>query len=296
MAAALAALVGRARKTVAAQVLEKFIHDGAANWAIVIAWNGLLSVFPLVLAIAGLLGLILGTQASASIHSAALNLFPGGAQKDVLSALQAFEEQKGILALAGFVGLLWSGSALFGAMERAFAAVSLAPPRAFLQQRAMAFSMIFLFAGIALVAVGSSLLLLPALPHLLRVPPQLHTGLAAAGLQALIGIAAGMVLFTTVYYVVPRQRLAMVKVMPGAVVAGVLFEAITLLFPLYARIDPGVASYGKTFGLLFLLMAYFYLLGLIIMLGAEVNAVLSPARGGGNRPPAASTREPPRGR
>src|SRR5438309_1253380 len=56
----------------------------------------------------------------------------------------------------------------------------------------------------------------------------------------------------------------------------VLFEAITLLFPLYLEINKGINQYGKTFGLFFLLMTFFFFLGLITMVGVEVNSVIYP--------------------
>jgi len=59
-------------------------------------------------------------------------------------------------------------------------------------------------------------------------------------------------------------------------VAGILFELVTLLFPLYLSINRGINQYGATFGLLFLLMTFFFFLGLITMIGVEVNSVIYP--------------------
>jgi hypothetical protein len=51
---------------------------------------------------------------------------------------------------------------------------------------------------------------------------------------------------------------------------------VTLLFPLYLSINRGINQYGATFGLLFLLMTFFFFLGLITMIGVEVNSVIYP--------------------
>jgi len=67
------------------------------------------------------------------------------------------------------------------------------------------------------------------------------------------------------------------QVWPGALVTGILFEVVTLIFPVYLTFNKGLNAYGKTFGLFFLLMTFFYFVGLITMVGAEVNSVLSPA-------------------
>src|SRR5204862_3308119 len=85
-----------------------------------------------------------------------------------------------------------------------------------------------------------------------------------------------ILLFGSMYYVIPNRRQQLRKVIPGALLAGILFEAITLLFPLYLELNKGLNQYGKTFGLLFVLMTFFFFLGLITMIGVEVNSVIYP--------------------
>jgi membrane protein len=86
------------------------------------------------------------------------------------------------------------------------------------------------------------------------------------------------VLFGVIYYVVPNRKQRFRQVLPGAVLGGVLFEAITLLFPLYLKVNTGINAYGSAFALMFLLMAYFFLMGQIMMLGLELNSVLYPIK------------------
>src|SRR5207253_11284593 len=117
---------------------------------------------------------------------------------------------------------------------------------------------------------------LPAFITLTDVPSLLTSGVAALILQAIIGLIAGFVLFLSIYFIIPHRRQQFKKVWPGALVAGVLFEAITLLFPLYLEINKGINQYGKTFELFFMLMTFFFFLGLITMIGVEVNSVIYP--------------------
>ena len=134
--------------------------------------------------------------------------------------------------------------------------------------------MVFLLTILAGVAVTTSSVL-PALSQLPNLPEFL-TGGAGAGLQLAIGILAGFSLFTVIYFVVPNRKLRLRQVWPGALVTGILFEVVTLIFPVYLSINKGLNAYGKTFGLFFLLMTFFYFVGLITMVGVEVNSVLSP--------------------
>jgi HAMP domain-containing protein len=61
-------------------------------------------------------------------------------------------------------------------------------------------------------------------------------------------------------------------VLPGALLAGVLIEILSLFaFPLYASIAGGFNTYGAQFGLFFLLATWFYLLSQLILLGAVFN-------------------------
>src|SRR5205807_552483 len=108
------------------------------------------------------------------------------------------------------------------------------------------------------------------------MPLFLYSGVAAFILQVTIGTIAGLLLFGSMYYVIPNRKQQFRKVVPGALVAGILFEAITLLFPLYLELNKGLNQYGATFGLFFLLMTFFFFLGLITMVGVEVNSVLYP--------------------
>jgi len=77
----------------------------------------------------------------------------------------------------------------------------------------------------------------------------------------LVGITAGFLLFGSIYYVIPNRKQEFRKVIPGALVAGILFELVTLLFPLYLSINKGINAYGATFGLFFLLMTFLLLSG-----------------------------------
>jgi hypothetical protein len=92
----------------------------------------------------------------------------------------------------------------------------------------------------------------------------------------LVGIIAGFLLFGTMYYVIPNRKQNFRKVIPGALVAGILFELITLVFPLYISLNRGLNQYGATFGLLFVLMTFVFFLGLVTMIGIELNSVLYP--------------------
>jgi YihY family inner membrane protein len=160
-------------------------------------------------------------------------------------------------------------------MEQAFAVIYHTKPRDFIRQKLIAFGMVFLFTVLVGIAVATSAVL-PALKQIPNIPSFLYSGAAAYILQVIVGITAGFLLFGGWYYVIPNRKQQFRKVIPGALVAAVLFELITLLFPLYISLNNGINQYGKTFGLFFVLMTFFFFLGLITMIGVEVNSVIYP--------------------
>lgn len=266
-------------QSVPARVVQKFIEDQAPNWAIVIAWNGLFALFPIALVAAALLGLVLQFEGVTSdkIYEALLAAIPdAGTRASLFKILTTVREQTGLLAIIGLVGLIWGGSGLFGAMEQAFSVVYRVRPRDFIRSKLMSIAMVFLFTILAGIAVTTSSLL-PALKQIPNIPEFLTSGVAAFLTQFALGVAAGSVLFLIIYYVVPHRKQLLRHVWPGALVAGGLFELVSLIFPLYLAINKGLDAYGKTFGLFFLLMTFFFFVGLITMVGVEVNSVLSPA-------------------
>jgi membrane protein len=266
------------------RVVKRYLGAQGPNSAILIAWNGLFAMFPILLVTATVIGLVLHNPTIAGgIEQQVVHALPGkgDAQKQVTDALNAFKDKSGLLAIVGFVGLLWSGSALFGAIEQGLNALYPCKPRGFVAQKLLGFGMILLFTVLAVPLVLSSSLL-PALESLPVVPRFLSSGPVGLLLQLAAGALDGAVLFAIIYYVVPHRRQRLRQVLPGALVAGVLIEALTMLFPLYFNLAGGFAAYGATFALFFLLLTWFYLLGQITMLGGAVVAeyeMSHPARG-----------------
>jgi membrane protein len=303
-------MVGRAKKFVAwamatlpGRVVQRFGKDQAPNAAVLVAWNLLLSFFPIVLALAAILGLVLGhvgISTRSQFESTMLSQLPTQPQ-DTRNALDAIKQQTGIFFVVGLLGLMWSGSALFGAMEQAFDVIYRLPTRDFIHQKVMGFLMMLLFAGIAVLLILSSSAL-----SLLQSLPLIPEGVLAAApvlkfIQPFVGIAAGLILFGAMYFVVPNRRMHLREVWAGTIAAGVAFYLLSLLFPLYiAYLGRGMNQYGKSLSLLFILMTWAYFVGLIVMLGAELNAVLSERTGGApeaqpaRRVPAASRSAEPR--
>jgi membrane protein len=272
--------VDRLMHSIPGRVVRKFLEDQAPNWAALIAWNTLFAMFPMVLFTASILGFALRMfgQANDKVYTIIFSAIPDPKQQgELITAVSKVKSASGLLFIVGLLFLLWGGSALFGVMEQAFAVIYHTRPRDFIQQKLLSFAMVLLFTvlvGIALI--GSTIAgALNSVRNIPGIPTFFYSG-ASAVLPIIVGVVAGFLLFLAIYYVIPNRKQQFHKVLPGAILSGVLFEAITLLFPLYLNINRGIGQYGATFGLLFILMTFFFFVGLITMAGVELNSVLYP--------------------
>ncbi|MHB1499624.1 MAG: YihY/virulence factor BrkB family protein [Candidatus Dormibacteria bacterium] len=278
------ALWSRVRRTLPIRVGRRYLGRNGANQATLIAWNLLFAIFPIVLLAVTAAGLVFRDPAvGREVAKAVAALLPAGRGSVVLSALRSFHRHSGAMAVVGIVGLVWSGTSLFGAMEQGFAALSGAKTRGFIPQKLMSVGMTVLFTVLAGPVVLSSSLLaaLKALPGL---PGFVSSGPLALIVQMVLGVVVGTILFTAIYHLVPHRRGRLRASALGGVIAAVVFEALSLLFPLYFHLEHGFSSYGSTFGLFFLILAYVFLVAQITVLGyavvVEAGADRSGAGGG----------------
>ena len=263
------------------RVVVKFYRDDGPNWATVIAWNMLSSILPIALALAATAGFVLshvGLQQDL-VARVVLDLLPtdASARQQAIAAIAGIQERRGLLAVLALLGFLWIASNLFGAMEAAFDRAFDAPLRPFPLQKLMALALMLIVSVLALLAVGS-VLVLPLVAELTDTPALVPSSEGARLIQAALGVTSAFVLYFLIYLVVPNRRMDVRETWPGALFAGVAFELLSLIFPVYIGLQPTINQYGRTFALLFVLLAYFFLLGIITMLGAEVNSVVALER------------------
>jgi uncharacterized BrkB/YihY/UPF0761 family membrane protein len=281
-----------------ARVVLKFVEHGGPNQAVLIAWNYLTSVFPIALALAAIGGLVLNAAGfTAQTFAEQLGLIlPGdlGTQKALIEGINSLQQQTGLFALLALGGFIWTGSGLFGAMETVFAIVFETPGRSFIRQKLMALLMMALFVVLALLAVGTSSLL-PLLGQIPWLPFSVVHGNTGFILQVAVGFAAGFVLFFAIYAVVPNRRQRLGPVLAAALFGGVAFELLSLLWPAYIRLNQvGLNRFGSQFAFLFILLTFFYFLGLITVIGADLIAVLDPRDSSKELDPVAGEQARPR--
>jgi membrane protein len=262
MKARLRRLVERAQQTLPAQVLMAYGQSQASNYALALAFAGFMSMFPMMLGALAIIGLAIRDPAThAHFESLILQVFPPSAQPELEKAMNGVRQSAGWLGLVSLGGLLWSASSIFATMEFALTEIFGTRQRDMIRQRLMGLVMMLLLVAaiVVTVAINSVAAFFPL----------------ASWIAWIIGFVAGamvmVALLCALYRFVPNRTFRLADVLPGAVLAGVLIELLSFVFPLYAKIAGSFNTYGAQFALFFLLATWFYLLSQLVLLGAVYN-------------------------
>ena len=256
----------------------RFSADQALNGAVQIAWQAMFSAFPLILGLLGIFGLFLRDPVQRQwLAEAIASQFPSQVA-ELLGFLDETRELSGLLGVASFVGLVWSGYWLFQTMELVFNHFYDAPARPFRKQFIMSLIMMGLYVVLSSLSILASITTTFLLAYSERLAHFDLTGFDPV-IGWLLALGSAVAMFTALYRVIPNRPLRLADVWPGALLAGVLFVLLNQAFPLYFRILGGGYAAYKTLGLFLFLMTWFYCLAVILVLGAELNAFLGGKRG-----------------
>lgn len=252
----------RVRGTVPFRVVTAVGQSQASNYAAALAFSSFLAMFPMMLGALSIIGLSIRDPATeARFQSLLLQLFPSSAQPELQHAILGVKQSAGWLALVSLGGLIWSASGIFATMEFALTQIFGTRQRGMIRQKLMGFVMMLVLVvalGITVAANAAAGYLSPYIPY-------------AWVLSFVIGAAVMVVLLVLLYRFVPNRTFTLLEVFPGALLAGVLIEALSFMFPLYTRFAGSLNTYGAQFGLFFLLATWLYLLSELLLLGAVYN-------------------------
>jgi membrane protein len=255
----LSALSARLGSLYPVRLARAFADSQAPNYAAGLAFNMFMSMFPLLLGLLAIVGLVLRSPTQqASVEATLLSFFPPDAQAALHRTLTGARQHAGLLGLISILGLIWSGSGLFASMEFALGQIFGARQRDFVRQRVMALFMtaVFVVAIVVSTFASASLAFVHGVPFVGPV----------------IGAVTWFLFMLLIYRVVPNRTFSTQShVWPGALLAAVLMEALTLIWPLFARLMHGFDTYGSTFALFFLLATWLYLLAQVLLLGAVAS-------------------------
>lgn len=265
------------------RTLREFLDDHLLQWAAALTFFGVISLFPALLAMVAVLGLI-GAPALEPLIANVSELAPGAARDIALGALQSIEssaDRSSVSFALAVVAALWSASAYVGAFIPAANVVwEVEEARPFLEK---------LLLRIALTLVLLLLIVATALSVVL-------TGPIAESLGNLVGVGKTavelwelakwpflalvmMLLLAILYWAAPNVRHPGWRwVIPGSVLAVAVAIAASAGFTVYvANFGRYNATYGSIGGVLVFLL-WLWLTNIAILLGAEFNAEIGRTR------------------
>ena len=260
---------------------RKARQDSANDLAAAIAFWASFSIFPLLIGILSVSSHFLESPSlQASIYQAVTDSLPGSAEM-VKENLDAVVRYRGTMSMVAILGLFWTAGKVFGAITRAVnRALAVQRSRRPLISKVRYFGMAIVVSVLILVSLGLTVVLEVAL----EAPALSRLGLDAELMSGFRSWTTSFLLvflvFTLIYRLAPYRGVTWDKVLPGALLAAVLFELGKTGFVLYLeRVADLKAVYGSLSSILVLLL-WLYVSALILILGAEYNIVRWQASSG----------------
>jgi membrane protein len=264
--------------TVKRTVME-FREDNMSDWAAALTYYGLLSLFPALIALVSIVGLV-GDPASTTrtITDIVTKLGPSSAADTFAGPIKSITSNRsaaGILLIVGLATALWSASGYVGAFMRAANVIYETPEgRPFWKLRPLQI-LVTLVMLLLLAAVAVALVLTG--PVVDAVAGPLGVGSTAVSIWNIakwpVLLAVVVTMFAVLFYAAPNVKLVGFRwVTPGALLAIVLWLIASAAFAFYVA---NFGSYDKTYGALggvVCLLVWFWITNVALLLGMELNS------------------------
>jgi membrane protein len=251
---------------------RKAYEDGLTGLAAMVAYNLLLSIFPLALIALFVAGRVLRSpELAASVIADARTIFPTAAQSTLVEGIRRLQQSSTTVGIVAVVSSLWVGASFWGALDTAFCRIYHLPCRSWVRQKLFGFGML----GVVLIFIAASVAV-PTVQALATSSAQdLPFGLAdTRDLVYWAGVGFGLViLFVALcitYAVVPKGAIPWSCVWPGALGATLAMGAVDATYPLYLS-NISTLRIGTSAVFVLIALVWFYLLALIVLAGAVVN-------------------------
>jgi YihY family inner membrane protein len=257
--------------------LHQFHENDLFTSAAAMSYFGLMTLFPALLLLFALSNrLAAGTQMLAHV----VQVYPGSSKflHETVQSLSGIST--GIMISCGLI-VMWAGSWVFAVVERALNRIWGTMPRTFLHGRALTLGMIGIV-GLLLsvsVLVTSILLALQEIAGRLS-PRQLENYrlLSSVGsvfwqiVFALVSLLVTFTLFAIVYRFMPNAHVAVRDTIPGAVIAGLLWEGAKYVFAWSLNYLDYNQVYGSV-GAVVAVLVWGYVSSLVLLFGAQLTSV-----------------------
>jgi membrane protein len=235
-----------------------YLNSPAPHYAPAIAFNAFIAIFPITLGLVALLVITSpGKLVTREVEHIILGAFPVGTRADIGHLIYSAVKHPKTLGLIYLLAMLWSCSALFSCIGGALNALHGVTGRHVIKQRLMGLRLSPALLGtiVFLVALETVTDRLPKTPVI--------------GLVAAVIVLTFLIAF--IYRTAPNAHVPIRQALPGAFLAAVAIEAVTLAFPLYSSLSSEISTLGRGLAIALVLLGWLYLIAHILLLGAYFN-------------------------
>lgn len=264
-----------------------WLERNAFSYAGSLAFYTLFSLAPTVIIAVTVIGVVMGEEAAQGQIVAQLQetLGQGAAQAIQQAVAQSRIEEAGILPTVLGVGTLMIGATtVFAQMQFSLNTIwgVTAKPSTnslfvFLKNRLLSLTVVLSIGFILLVSLALGIIV----GNMLRAASDLlpYTVVLTQGAESLVSLAVVVLLFATIFKVLPDVVLAWKDVLIGAVVTAVLFTLGRSVIALYLAYTATASTYGAA-GSVVMILLWVYYSSLILLFGASFTRSLLLRRGG----------------
>jgi membrane protein len=257
-------------------------EDGCFGIAKGAAYSALLAFFPVITTIATVLVQANADAVARVVARLLSDVIPPGAEPVVRDLFKVEGKQPISLLVVAILVSAWAGSGFMLSLMEGFRAIYHIPSgRSMVKERLVAMGLVFVS---AVPVLGASALIVAGnrarawLIEWLGLADSgsgLRSSVQLAGQAITLLIAVGSIIAVTalVFYFGPNRRQRLIQVMPGAVLATLLWLLSTLAFGWYVR---SIGNYNVLYGSVgtgLALLVWSYLLAVIMLIGCEFNAL-----------------------
>ena len=252
----------------------KGYEDNVTGLSGMVAYNLLLSLFPLALVALFVFGSVLQSpDVEERVVSDLQELFPDAAEDTITDTLARVRENATSFGIVALVASIWFGASFWGALDTAFCRIYHVECRKWLEQKRFGLVMLV----VILVFMAATVLLPTLQTTLVRGARNLPFGLADLGDEVfLVTLALGMLIlfavFCLIYWAVPNRLVPWRAIWPGALAATLAIAVVDYAFPAYLDESP-LTKVSSTLVFLMIVLIWFYAIAFIILGGGLINAL-----------------------
>ena len=259
---------------ICARAVNDFLGKNGPQLAAAISYYALFSLFPLTLGIIFVVSFFLGPNSIDELAQRAADQAPVSSKivKDVLTSVVG---GRNIAGLAGIVGLLWAGTAVFGSIRKGINATwGITTPRPFLQERLIDISLMLGAAILMLVSIFSTAVLAYIIEIMEFITRETHVNgdLLWNRLASLVPPILSFIVFLGIYWFLPNTRVRLKEALPGALAATIAFEIVKNVFVWYVHSYSVFTTVYGSVGSIMALLTWVYASAIILLFGSLITS------------------------